>query len=104
MELLEVGVVMREAVYKVPNGKMLRVRLESSGDTIDYVVIMGDFFLHPEELLSVIEGELSGQKIDSEELTARIARIIRDNNAVLLGASPADIVHAIILAHQSRPT
>ncbi len=95
---------MREAVYKVPGGKMLRVRLAASGDTIDHVIIMGDFFLHPEEMIQVIEGELAGQQIDKDVLTNIITRVLKNNNAVLLGASPEDIAHAIVLAYGSRPT
>ena len=97
MELREVG-AMREAVRKVPGGKMLRVTLDSSGSTIRRVIITGDFFFYPEDLLPELETLLQGHEINASLLTSTIEEFLRRNNATLIGASAADLASVIMSA------
>ena len=51
---------MLEANYKVPGGKLVKVKLDVSSGKINQVRILGDFFLHPEETILTIEDSLIG--------------------------------------------
>ena len=89
---------MKEAAMKVPGGKMLRVALETTGSRIRKVVITGDFFLHPEELLPELETLLQGHEVDSSQLASTIGEFLRRNDATLIGASAADVANVIVSA------
>ena len=89
---------MGQSTYKVPGGKMLKIQLSLSNEKIDYVTIMGDFFLHPEETVLKLEEKLKGIKPDREILTEVIQNVLDENNALLIGAEAKDISEAILLA------
>jgi len=90
---------MTEAAMKVPGGKMVRVSLDSADSKIRKVVITGDFFLHPEELIQELETQLQGHQIDRSQLTSTIEEFLRRNNATLIGASAADLASVIVSAY-----
>jgi hypothetical protein len=46
---------MGDSIYKVPGGKLLKIKLTPSEGRIRAIVIKGDFFLHPEETLIALE-------------------------------------------------
>ncbi|HEX9013355.1 MAG TPA: hypothetical protein VF813_07555 [Anaerolineaceae bacterium] len=81
---------------KIPGGKLVRVDVRA-GSRVEWVKITGDFFLHPEETLDQIEACLTGAGIplDQPGLTQCIEACLRENQAELLGASPADIVSVL---------
>ena len=97
MELFEVN-RMREASYKVPEGKLVKVKLEIIAEKIAEVKILGDFFLHPEEVILDIEKELIGCANDETTIEDIIIQILRESNATLIGAAAADIAQTIIMA------
>lgn|SRR3989338_4169912 len=73
---------------KIPEGKLLRVKVELSDKTeILKVQITGDFFIHPEEKLKLIEEMLSSidSKSSEEQLNDMISRIILNNQIQLIG-------------------
>lgn len=79
---------------KVPNGKLLSVKVEYS-DTIDTVQILGDFFVHPESAIGLIEGALLGIGISKSE--SEVAAVIAQaaGDAVMVGVSPEAMANAI---------
>jgi lipoate-protein ligase A len=77
---------------------MLKIQLEVSGDKIQHVIIMGDFFLHPEETVQVLEEKLRGVKVKQEILSKAIQDVLDENDALLIGAKAADIAKAIEMA------
>ena len=89
---------MKTIDYKVPNGKMLKIKLETEGEEIKSVVILGDFFLHPESTIEDIENALAGCKIDIQNITATIKEVLESSNSLLIGAQPSDIAKAIEMA------
>jgi lipoate-protein ligase A len=93
---------MKKATYKVPGGKMVRVAFEEEDDSIIDVTITGDFFIHPESVLVEIEKGLAGIKIETNDILLHISEIVKEYNALLIGLSPEDLVHAIMLAHMSK--
>ena len=44
---------------KIPNGKLLKLRVDF-GKKINSITISGDFFIHPEEGIDLIEEALKG--------------------------------------------
>lgn len=82
--------------YKVPGGKLVKVDFTVDGDTLQDVVVSGDFFLYPEETLEDIRASLVGLPATTDE--AGIADRIRqriDPGAELLGTSPEAIAIAV---------
>ncbi|MBE0527122.1 hypothetical protein E4H12_04630 [Candidatus Thorarchaeota archaeon] len=89
---------MLEANYKVPGGKLVKVKLSIASEAIDQVRILGDFFLHPEETILAIEESLLGSKKDESLIEKTIERILNESDAILIGATAADLSKTIMLA------
>ena len=66
-------------------------------DRVEGIKITGDFFLHPEETLERIESCLIGAALplDRAALTGCIDACLQDDQAELIGVSPADIVDTL---------
>ncbi len=89
---------MRESSYKIPEGKLVKVKLWVSSGQIENVEILGDFFLHPEETLVSIEDSLLGAPADESIIELRISRTLTEANASLVGATAKDIAKTIMMA------
>jgi hypothetical protein len=89
---------MRNAAFKVPDGKLLKVRLEVDEDLIQEIVLMGDFFMHPEDALPELESTLVGLPLHEETLISEIEDFITINSVTLIGASAKDFVTVILMA------
>ncbi|MFW9965151.1 MAG: lipoate protein ligase C-terminal domain-containing protein [Candidatus Sifarchaeia archaeon] len=89
---------MRESSYKIPEGKLVKVKLQVSSGQIENVKILGDFFLHPEETIVSIEDSLLGAPVDKNIIELRISRTLTETNASLVGATAKDIAKAILMA------
>jgi len=74
---------------KVPGGKLVCLDLELSSNQISRIRITGDFFLHPENTIVLIEESLIGASVDQ---VARIVdNVLLQNNAQVIGFEPEDI-------------
>lgn len=89
---------MLKSTYKVKGGKMVKIRLDIKESKISKIVIMGDFFMHPEEALFELEEFLVGTEVSAVPLTRRIATFLERNNVLVVGISPDDFAKAILLA------
>lgn len=87
---------MKQIIYKVPEGKLLRIHLESKDDIIVSVKIHGDFFLHPEECISQLEQCLIGSQILRQEIMQKIDTVLIQQSASMVGASSEAIADAIL--------
>ena len=83
-------------VYKVPNGKLLKVSLEKEGNKIKKITINGDFFAYPEDCIEKIESELVGKEVDKERLESAIKNIITTNELKIVGFDETSLTAAII--------
>ena len=101
MEFFEVG-IMQEASYKIPGGKLVKVKLSVTSGKIDHVRVMGDFFLHPEETIQVIEESLIGCKEDEKSIRIAIKQVLKDSEATLIGATASDFSKTIMMAWKSK--
>jgi lipoate-protein ligase A len=97
LEFLKV-ILVEKSSFKVPGGKLVRIALSRENHKICTIKITGDFFLHPESTLDKIEEKLVGAVLHEPELRKRIESVIAENRAILIGATPADIARAIMLA------
>ncbi len=86
------------ADYKVPGGKLLRVRLRETGGRIESAKISGDFFLIPEDSLAKLEMMLEDVPLREKELKLLVDRFFRGTSAQGLGVVPDDFVKAILAA------
>jgi len=84
------------AKQKVPGGKLLAVKLDYS-DVIEKIEILGDFFLHPEDLLQKIEKSLVGIHVDESEqaIAEKLKRVVETNSIELIGITPEAIAQTI---------
>lgn len=82
---------------KVSNGKTIKVDLViDNGDLIENVVISGDFFLHPEEYIHLIEESIRGRSLKDA-----INKLNEFRGKVeLLGATFDDIADLLNEAYQ----
>lgn len=58
--------------------KMLCVDLvfDKTADTIQSIKITGDFFLHPEEKIDLVESELVGEKLEKDEIKKKLESLL----------------------------
>ncbi len=84
--------------YKVPNGKLIRVDLELENNIIEKIKITGDFFIHPEESIILIENSLKGTNV--KDCGKTIRKVIGLNKIKLIGLSERDL--EIVLTNVSE--
>lgn len=90
-----------KAELKVPNGKLIRVSLSVKEGKLSKVVITGDFFMHPEEVIELLEMKLNGVSADRKSITKAITNFFKEGEVKILGASPEDFVQVIMGALKS---
>jgi len=90
-----------KSVYKVPNGKLVKVTLEFENEKILSVIITGDFFLYPENGIEVIENSLNGADLNRKDLVSKINQAVEKNKLELFGIDADGIVEAINLAEEN---
>lgn len=87
-----------QAIYKVPNGKLLKIFLEVEDDKISQLNISGDFFIYPEESITQIEQALLGQPLDGEFLKGKLDQLVQSQGIELFGVDTESIVKTILTA------
>ena len=88
------------SVHKAENGKMLKIALEYEKGKVLGIRISGDFFMHPEESITVLENRLKGTELDEERLGKKAASIVEENSIQLFGFEAKDLAKAIMEAVQ----
>ena len=77
------------------SGKLVRVNIEY-GEKIEDITISGDFFIHPEESLELIEKRLRGLRISElHDVSGIVSDLIWNNHIELIGITPETISEAI---------
>jgi len=87
----------RNAEEKVPGGKLARVTVRQNG----VVEITGDFFVHPEEGIALVEhalGRMDGTE-PPEEVETLLNRLIVEAGIVLIGIDVQAIVRLYRQCH-----
>ncbi len=88
-----------KSVYKVPNGKLLKIFLEYDGNSnsITSISITGDFFAYPEEAIEVMEKKLENTLLKRENLHEKISSIIKENNIEFIGINAEGLTDGILI-------
>lgn len=89
---------MKKAIYKVPNGKLLKIFLEDSGGAITSIKITGDFFTYPEENIEKLETHLSGTALTKESLTKKVEEFLQNNSTTFFGLDVESLISTILSA------
>ena len=95
-------IILQEANYKVPGGKLVKIKLRVSSEKIEQVRILGDFFLHPEETILAIEESLIGSIKDETSIIEKIEQTLNEADATLIGATASDFSKVIMMAWESK--
>lgn len=87
------------SVYKVPQGKLLKISLKYNENTnsITEIKIFGDFFAYPEEAIEQMETQLKHAVLDKEELLSKIRQIITAYNIEFIGVDAEGLTQAIMM-------
>lgn len=87
-----------KSIYKVPNGKLIKVFLRHFANRIDLVQFTGDFFIHPEESITTLEQSLVGTELEAKEIVKVVNDVKGKNNLTFFGINEEAIAIAILMA------
>jgi len=87
-----------KSTYKIPEGKLVKIELDFSGEKINAVKINGDFFMHPETGVELIERMLKGTMLEKKQIVNAVDVAVKKNSLQLFGITPEGIADAILLA------
>ena len=82
--------------------KLLKIELKFQEKTrhIHSIKITGDFFVHPEEAIEILEASLVGIKLEKESLRNKISLILKD--CQLYGFDVDSLTDSIIQCSERR--
>ena len=82
--------------------KLLKIELKFQEKTrhIHSIKITGDFFVHPEEAIEILEASLVGIKLEKESLRNKISYILKD--CQLYGFDVDSLTDSIIQCSERR--
>ena len=88
-----------KSIYKVPNGKLLKISLDydEKNNSINKINIMGDFFAYPEESIESMENELKNTILEKESLIKKINSIIKGYNIEFIGLHVEGLTEGILM-------
>ena len=88
-----------KSVYKVPNGKLLKIVLEynEKNNLINSVRITGDFFAYPEESIEIIEDELKNTLLERAILLKKIRLAIEEYKIQFIGLHAEGLTEGILM-------
>ncbi|KKP37142.1 MAG: hypothetical protein UR28_C0033G0010 [Candidatus Peregrinibacteria bacterium GW2011_GWF2_33_10] len=87
-----------EIIYKVPNGKLIKMFLEINDHQISNIKITGDFFIYPEEKIVWIEKFLIGQFLGKKNiLEEKLQKFIEDAKMDLFGINAKSIIEVVYM-------
>ncbi len=89
-----VGMALKNIDYKVEGGKLLRLEIDIDNGVIIQIKITGDFFMHPEESIILIEEALKG--INVENVAHVVRNVIISRDIKVIGFTAEDLEKAIV--------
>jgi lipoate-protein ligase A len=85
-----------KCTYKVPNGKLIKVKVEYDSKNIIMVQITGDFFIHPEESIDDLELALKNTEYSRKNVSDIISRFFSSDSLIAFGITPQAVVDALM--------
>ena len=88
-----------QSVYKVPQGKLLKisVEFEEKNSVIKDIRITGDFFAYPEEAIELMETKLKNTTLEREQLQQKISSIITKYHIQFIGLNAEGLTQGILM-------
>ena len=85
------------AIEKVEGGKLLRIKAEYDETMIAQVTITGDFFLYPEDAISLLEQKCSNieRDFDVDILANDLNAFVTRHEIELIGITPKAIAQTL---------
>lgn len=85
---------------KVSGGKLLRVKCNVVDGVLSGVTLTGDFFMHPEEGVSELEGVLNGisNAAAMGEYVSKLNDVVHAGGFELVGFSVSDVAETLVEA------
>lgn len=90
--------MIKKSVYKIPEGKLVKIDLEEKEGMIEKIKITGDFFMYPEEIITKLEENLAGCKINNEALIKNLDNFWKDYKVICFGITSQGLACAILMA------
>jgi lipoate-protein ligase A len=85
-----------KCIYKVPNGKLIKVTVEHEDDVIVKIKITGDFFIHPEESIDDLELALKNQDFNRKSISDVVTKFFVQDDLVAFGITPQAVIESIM--------
>lgn len=87
------------SVYKIPQGKLLKIFLEydETNHLIRDIKITGDFFAYPEEAIELMESSLRNTSLDRDVLKQTISSIISIYHMQFIGLNAEGLTQGILM-------
>jgi outer membrane protein assembly factor BamA len=88
-----------QSIYKVPQGKLLKIFIEydENKNKIKDIRITGDFFVYPEEAIELMETKLKNTVIEREQLQEKIQSIIKEYHIEFIGVNAEGLTQGILM-------
>ncbi len=88
------------ATRKVTGGKLLRVKCDVADGVLRGVSLTGDFFMHPEEGVSELEGALNGMSNEAPvgEFVSKLNDLVHGRGFELVGFNVSDVAETLVEA------
>jgi lipoate-protein ligase A len=88
-----------QSVYKVPQGKLLKISVEynKKNYVIKNIRITGDFFAYPEEAIELMETKLRNTVLGEEQLLKKIRSIITEYHIQFIGVDAEGLANGILM-------
>lgn len=90
-----------KSVYKIPDGKLVKIELEFDNKKILGLKIFGDFFVYPEEGIEKVENALLGQELSEKQIVLAVESAKKKLGLEFFGISSTGLSAAILLAKES---
>ena len=85
--------------YKPLNGKLLKIFVEFSGSKIKQFKLRGDFFMHPESSLEILENFMLDLDM-SKNFTQDLERFLTDSQIQVFGFIPQDLYDFLTMQYE----
>ncbi len=87
-----------KTVYKVPNGKLLKISIhyDNTKNVITDIQITGDFFAYPEEAIELIEDAVRQTTLKKDHLLQTIQRVINKHHIEFIGVNAEGLTEGIM--------
>jgi phosphoribosylformylglycinamidine (FGAM) synthase PurS component len=88
-----------QSVYKVPQGKLLKISVEynEKNNVIKNIWITGDFFAYPEEAIELMEKKLRNTVIEQGQLLEQIRSVITEYHIQFIGVDAEGLTKGILM-------